>query len=228
MKKLNLAIEHIFHSGFILETEDYLLVFDYYKGDISLKDKKIIVFVSHGHEDHYTKDIFKWEEEFKDIRYVLSSDIDIKSKAEKIYIMDPYEELELDNINIKSFASTDLGLSFLINIEGLSIFHGGDLNWWHWENDPKEEQIRMEKEFKDEINKLKSFNIDIAFMPVDPRLGQAFSLTGEYFIETIKPRYFLPMHFGDNFHISSDFIHRMGDSDTQIVDLTKRNQIIKL
>lgn len=228
MKKLDVRIEHIFHSGFILETQDYLLVFDYYKGDISLKDKKIIVFVSHGHEDHYTEDIFKWKEGFKDIRYVLSSDIDLKSKDENIYIMEPYEDLKLDNISVKSFGSTDLGLSFLIDIDGLTVFHAGDLNWWHWEGDPKDEQLRMEREFKDEINKLKPFDIDIAFVPVDPRLGEAFSLAGEYFINTIKPKYFLPMHFEDNFYISSDFIHKMGGTGTKIVDLKRRNQVIDL
>ncbi len=228
MKKLDVRVDHIFHSGFTLETKDYFLIFDYYKGDISLKDKKIIVFVSHGHEDHYTDEIFKWNENFKDISYVLSSDIEIESKMENIYIMEPYEDLKLDGINIKSFGSTDLGLSFLVNIGDLNVFHAGDLNWWHWENDPMDEKIRMEKEFKDEVNKLIPFDIDIAFVPVDPRLGEAFSLTGEYFIETIKPKFLFPMHFGDNFYVSSDFIHKIGDSHTKIVDLVKRNQIIEL
>lgn len=228
MTNLNVRVEHIFHSGFTLETENHLLVFDYYKGNISLKDKKIIVFVSHGHEDHYTDNIFKWNKEFKDINYVLSSDIDIKTKRENIYIMKPYEELNLDNINIKSFGSTDLGLSFLVNIEDLNIFHSGDLNWWHWENDPMGEKLRMEKEFKKEINKLKDFNINIAFVPVDPRLGKAFSFAGEYFIKTIKPKHFLPMHFGDNFYISSDFINKIGHTKTHIVDVIKENQVINL
>lgn len=228
MEKLNVRIEHIFHSGFTLETENYFLVFDYYKGDISLKDKKIIVFVSHGHEDHYTEEIFKWNKDFKDISYVLSSDIEIIPKEENIYIMDPYKNLKLEDIDIHSFGSTDLGLSFLVNIEGLNIFHAGDLNWWHWEGDPEDEKLRMERGFKEELSKLTPFNIDIAFVPVDPRLDKAFSLAGEYFIKTIKPKYFIPMHFGDNFYISSDFIHKIGDTATKIVDLNRRNQIIKL
>ena len=228
MESLNISIEHIFHSGFTLETENYFLVFDYYKGHISLKDKKIIVFVSHGHEDHYTDKIFKWQETYTDINYVLSSDIEINMDGDNIYIMDTYEELILDDVNIKSFGSTDLGLSFLVNVEGISIFHAGDLNWWHWEGDPEDEKLRMEKGFKDEINKLTPFNIDIAFIPVDPRLDKAFYLAGQYFIQTIKPKYFLPMHFGDNFYISSDFIHKIGETKTNIVDLSKKNQIISL
>ena len=228
MENLNVSIEHIFHSGFTLETENFFLIFDYYKGHIPLKDKEIIVFVSHGHEDHYTDKIFKWQENFKDISYVLSSDVEINLEGDNIYIMEPYEKLNLDNVNIKSFGSTDLGLSFLVNVEGIDVFHAGDLNWWHWEGDPEDEKLRMAKEFKDEIDKLTSFNIDIAFIPVDPRLDKAFYLAGQYFIQTIKPKYFLPMHFGDNFSISSDFIHKIGQTTTKIVHLSGRNQIIDL
>lgn len=228
MKNLNTRIEHIFHSGFTVETKNYLLVFDYYKGDISLKDKKIIVLVSHGHEDHYNKEIFKWNEEYKDMQYVLSSDIDVENNKENIYIMKPYENLNIDGIKVKSFSSTDLGVSFLVNVDNINIFHAGDLNWWHWENDPMEEKFSMEKSFKEEIDKIKNFNIDIGFFPVDPRLGEAFSFGGEYFIKTLKPDYFIPMHFGDNFSIVSDFIHKMKDTNTNIVDLKEKNQIIYL
>lgn len=231
LKDLNVQIEHIFHSGFTLETDEYFFIFDYYKGNICIQDKEIIVFVSHGHEDHYTDEIFKWKEEFKDIKYVLSSDIDISHlhiDKENLYVMDPYEELSLGNVTIKSFASTDLGLSFLVQLKDLNIFHAGDLNWWHWENDPLDDQLKMEKDFKDEINRLINFKIDVAFLPVDPRLNAAFSLAGDYFIKAINPKYFIPMHFGDNFYISSYFIHSMGETDTQIINLTRENQIIEL
>ncbi|WP_353094781.1 MBL fold metallo-hydrolase [Tissierella praeacuta] len=224
MNKLNVKIEHIFHSGFTVETENYLLVFDYYKGNIYLKNKNTIVFATHCHEDHFNSTILEWKNLDKNINYVFSSDIDIK--GEKIYNIKPYEELELEGIKIKTFSSTDAGVSFLINIDNINIFHAGDLNWWCWDDDTEEEKTSMEKAFKEEISKIKDYSIDIAFFPVDPRLETAFSLGGEYFIEEVKPKYFIPMHFEDKFSTTTDFIHKIGDVSTNIVEITHRNQII--
>lgn len=227
MKKLNIRVEHIYHSGFTVETENYFLVFDYYKGDIALVDKNTIVFASHSHEDHYNPKILEWKEKM-DIDYVFSSDIEMKGTDKKIHFMDAYEELNLKGIQIQTFGSTDLGVSFLLSIDGTSIFHAGDLYWWHWEGDTKEDQINAKKSFKEEIERIKGNHIDLAFFPVDPRLEKAYYLGGEYFINELSPKYFIPMHFGDNFHVTSKFIHKMKDTDTHIIELTHRNQIINI
>jgi len=224
LKKLNVKVEHIYHSSFTVETENYFLVFDYYKGNINLRDKKTIVFVSHGHGDHFNPKIFKWQNSTKDINYILSSDIKLDFEDENIHFMNPYETMSLGGVSIKTFGSTDLGVSFLINVDNINIFHGGDLNWWHWENNSIEENLHEEKIFKEEVEKIKGESIDIAFFPVDPRLGTAFYYGGEYFIEEIKPKIFIPMHFGDKFSITSDFIHRMKDNDTNIVEINSSNQ----
>jgi L-ascorbate metabolism protein UlaG (beta-lactamase superfamily) len=226
--KLNVKVEHIFHSGFTVETENFLLVFDYYQGDISLKNKKTIIFSSHSHSDHFNPEILKWSNIRDDINYVFSSDIEIIDSNKRIYKMDPYESLTLDSVNIKTFGSTDMGVSFFVSVDGINIFHAGDLNWWYWNDDTEEEKISMEKSFKEEIKKIEELNIDISFFPVDPRLEDAFSFGGEYFIKIVKPKYLFPMHFGDKFHASSDFIHKIKDINTKIVEITHRNQIINL
>ncbi len=228
MDRLNVTVEHIFHSGFTVETENFYLIFDYYKGDISLKNKKTIVFSTHSHEDHFNPLILGWKDMKENISYILSSDIDVENEDGKIHIMKPYEKLELDNIKIKTFGSTDTGVSFLVNVDNINIFHAGDLNWWYWEEDTKEEKVNMEKAFKEEISKIKNFNVDIAFFPVDPRLGNAFSLGGEYFIKEVNPKYFIPMHFGDKFDTTKEFIHKMKGSSCGIVELNKKNQIMSL
>jgi L-ascorbate metabolism protein UlaG (beta-lactamase superfamily) len=221
-----MKIEYIFHSGFTIETEKYFLVFDYYKGDIELKDKKTIVFSTHDHPDHYNPQILKWHDKNPQILYVLSSDIAVKPDN-NIYIMEPYEELKLYDINIKSFGSTDKGLSLLLELEGKSIFFAGDLNWWYWDDDSEQEKIDMERAFKDEISKIKEHNVDIAFFPVDPRLEENYYLGGKYFIDQIRPSVFIPMHFGDKYEATTNFIHKMKDSSTKVVEITKKNQIIK-
>lgn len=222
-----MKVEYIYHSGFTLETEKYFLVFDYYKGDIHLKSKKVIVFSTHGHGDHYNPVILDWKDKVQDISYVLSSDIDV-NPADNIYKMDPYQVLKLHDIKVKSFGSTDLGLSLLINVEGKNIFFAGDLNWWHWEDDSKEAQLKEEEDFKNEINKIKGSSVDIAFAPVDPRLGDGYYLGGEHVIKELKPKVFFPMHFGDKCEVVPRFINKINDSNVNIVEITKQNEVFEI
>ncbi|MEI3154718.1 MAG: hypothetical protein V8S95_06185 [Odoribacter sp.] len=44
-------------------------------------------------------------------------------------------------MRIKAFGSTDIGISFLIDIDNIRIFHAGDLNNWHWEEESTPEEI---------------------------------------------------------------------------------------
>ena len=48
-----MKITYINHSGFLIETRDCYYIFDYYKGELPHldKEKEVIVFCSHFHED---------------------------------------------------------------------------------------------------------------------------------------------------------------------------------
>lgn len=224
MGKNKLKIEYIYHSGFTVETEKYFIVFDYFKGDITIPDKPVLVFCSHSHPDHFNEDIFKWNLASEDITYILSDDINMAS-MERMRIMGPYEKINFMDFTVDTFGSTDQGVSFLLEIDGFNIFFAGDLNWWHWENDPPEENELMEKSFKYEIEKIKGHKVDVAFFPVDPRLGESYSLGGDYFIENLGPRHFFPMHFGDNFDAVENFINNSSSKDTIIHKVERRNQV---
>ena len=54
-----IKVTYLDHSGFLVELEDAYFLFDYYKGRLPQIDleKKMFVFVSHVHHDHYRKDI---------------------------------------------------------------------------------------------------------------------------------------------------------------------------
>lgn len=224
-----MKIEYIYHSGFCIETDNFFLVFDYYKGKINLSNKKTIIFCSHGHPDHFNPIIFDWTEKQSEISYVLSSDIDYTPDVKaNVYSMNPYESLKISDIIIKSFGSTDLGLSFLIKVDGKSIFFAGDLNWWKWSNDSYEEKQLMEKAFKEELSKIKDNHIDISFFPVDPRLKENYHIGGELFINEIKPNIFIPMHFKDNYYITNDFKRKFSNATCEIIEIKSKNQIIEL
>lgn len=224
MKDLGVKIKYIFHSGFTLETQDHFLVFDYYKGDLKLKDKKTYIFVSHGHHDHLNEDILDLP---GDISYIFSDDIEIESQRD-IHYMKAYKTLKLDNLEIQTFSSTDLGVSFLVKVDGLSIFFAGDLNWWSWNSDTQEERDAMEYLFKKKVKRIEGEKIDIAFFPVDPRLAENYYLGGQYFIEKLHPSYFFQMHFGDNYEKVKPFIHKIGDRGTKVVSIEEKNQIFEI
>lgn len=224
MKNLGVKIEYIFHSGFTVETEKHFLVFDYYKGDLQLGDKKTYIFSTHGHEDHFNPSILDFD---GDIKYIFSDDIEIESERD-ISFMKAYKDIKIDDIEIKTYSSTDLGVSFLVRVDGVSIFHAGDLNWWYWNNDSQKEKDSMEYLFKKKIERMDDERIDIAFFPVDPRLEENYYMGGKYFIDEISPKYFFPMHFGDNYSKNEMFIHKMEDSKTEIVNIEHKNQVFKL
>ena len=55
-----MKITYIHHSSFCVELENSILLFDYFKGELPEfnKDKKLYVFASHFHQDHFDKCIF--------------------------------------------------------------------------------------------------------------------------------------------------------------------------
>jgi L-ascorbate metabolism protein UlaG (beta-lactamase superfamily) len=242
MDSYRIKVNYLYNSGFAVETDNYLMIFDYYKDSVDQGEKDIsngaisennlgigktiIVFSTHSHGDHFNPIILEWCKKRSDIIYVLSSDIELDKKNENINIIAPYENLRIDNINIKAYGSTDIGISILVEVGGNTIFHAGDLNWWYWWDDTKEEIERMETAFKSEIAKINSSNIDIAFFPVDQRLRHNYCLGAKYFIEEAKPKLLIPMHFGDVFETTSRFKDEMKNSSTKVAEITHRGQEI--
>jgi L-ascorbate metabolism protein UlaG (beta-lactamase superfamily) len=232
MERLNIAIRYLYHSGFSLETDNCCLIFDYYQGEVRLPDKKTYVFCTHNHADHYNPKIFAWQDKRPGIQYILSYDLKgdpmVPAGKDNLTFLSPGEERLIEEITVKAYGSTDEGVSFLVNCEGINIFHAGDLNWWHWAEDIPAERVKAEQTFKAEIAKIEGSSVDIAFFPVDPRLDANYYLGAELFIQTIRPRYLVPMHFWDDPHIIGQFRARMQGSATQIIQFIQRGQEIKL
>ncbi|MCT8976123.1 MBL fold metallo-hydrolase [Clostridium sp. CX1] len=214
----------------------------------SIKNKNnVLVFSSHSHEDHFNTEILDWEKINPSIKYLLGSDIPVDFKKSNYYKLSKYEEIifkfkddlphdhknngkihNSSEVYVKAYGSTDIGISFLIRVDGLTLFHAGDLNWWHWKDDSLEERSLAEKNFKLEIEKIKDENIDIAFFPVDPRLEEHYSSGGEYFIKELKPKFFIPMHFGDNCNITKTFAEKVKELPTKVVIINSSGEELSL
>ena len=190
------------HSGFLTETDDMYLLFDYYKGELPEMDpdKKMCVFVSHAHYDHYGKEIFRLREKFGEIRYILSSDISAPQE-EDILSVRPNENVETLGLQIRTLRSNDEGVAFLVKDKDRTIYHAGDLNWWHWDGEDKAWNNNMAANYKREVDKLEGQRFDAAFVPLDPRLGDAFYWGMKYFLEQTHAEAVFPMHCWEDYSV---------------------------
>ncbi|MBZ9633929.1 MBL fold metallo-hydrolase [Clostridium sp. FP1] len=243
MEKIKAKIYYIYHSGFAIKTKNHFLIFDYYKepieNDVTHKPllllspenikqmKNMVVFASHSHEDHFNSSILEWENYNSNIKYIFSSDITINKNKPSYNFIEEGEERTFDDLYVKAYGSTDIGISFLIKVDGLTIFHAGDLNLWRWKEDSLEEQSLAESSFKAHIDKLSEEKlIDIAFFPVDPRLQESYYIGGEYFAKKIQPKLLIPMHFGEEVNITSKFADKMRKQNINAVQIDYSGQEI--
>lgn len=201
---MNLEITHIYHSSFRIENEKVVLFIDVFNNFDQLfipKEKKVYFLATHSHGDHYSDEILNYSKEYN-VNYILSDDIIVKAEN-NITIVKKGDKLKLKEFDLEVFGTTDLGVSFFISLGDINIFHSGDLNWWHWEESELETQLVEEKDYKREIGELVGKQIDIGIVPVDPRLGTGTFLGINYFVELLSPKIIIPMHFSDNFSVTS-------------------------
>lgn len=57
------------------------------------------------------------------------------------------ERLSPAGVTVEALPSTDEGVAFLVTAEGRTVFHAGDLNWWHWEGEDPVWNRNMEADF---------------------------------------------------------------------------------
>lgn len=216
-----MRLTYIFHSGFLLETGNSILVFDYWMDPAHVMEKyldsgkRIYVFSSHFHEDHFNRCVFSWRKDGRDIVYILSKDILKRRRAQKdeadVWLAKGGEWQD-DRIFVSATGSTDSGVSWIVRIENRTIFHAGDLNNWYARfltddyhggviyseefqcdvNPEKEEKLFL-GELKD-IQKL-SDRFDVVMYPIDGRIGNGYTRGGRQFIDRFKVGLFVPMHF---------------------------------
>jgi len=213
-----MKLTYIYHSGFALETNNCVIIIDFFKDSVSMhkgivyddllkSTKNIYVLSTHSHADHFNKEVLRWKESVPDIKYIFSKEI-LDSDNKDIVFLDKLEEYSDNQIRVKAFGSTDLGGSFLIECEGKKIFHAGDLNNWHWDEESTSQEVNnAESAYLNELNILyiETAYLDLAMFPVDFRLGKNYMKGAQQFVDKIKVGLFAPMHFGKDYEKANDF-----------------------
>ena len=207
-------ITYIHHSSFLVETKRCYYLFDYEQGTLPRMDaeKPIFVLSSHGHHDHYNPEIFSMLNKagMQRVYAVLSDDIQPPPKVDPVQVA-PGREYRLPlQQKLTTFASTDLGVAFLIeDPEGL-IYHAGDLNDWVWEEETDAYNTQMTADYRHQMGLLSQAlndkTIDAAFVVLDPRQEQDYARGILYFLEHIRAKQVYPMHYWGQPEIMETFL----------------------
>ena len=196
-----MKVIYLDHSGILVELKDYYCIFDYYKGELPPldKEKDVMVFCSHSHNDHYNPLIFDLLNQ-REMRYqaILANDISDENRLSKIKhrFVKPDEYYQFDGgIQVETLFSNDSGVAFIVITDEGMIYHGGDLNDWYWEGEPEEENRELRTIYHTEIGKIKGRHFDVAFVPLDPRLEAHYADGLLYFLENVDCDAVFPIHY---------------------------------
>ena len=244
-----MKITFIHHSSFLVELNNTILLFDYFKGGQFKswyfngrlpelpKEKDFFLFSSHKHRDHFDMDNLKLASIYPNIHFVFAKDCKMTKKflnnhgyedsiLDQITYVSANQEYQLKDITIKTLRSTDAGVAFHVTAEGKEIYHGGDLNWWHWLGIEDAANEQMAADYKREIDKLQDTHFDVAFVPMDSRQKKYAFLGFDYFFKHVQSELIVPMHMWQNYSYIKKYKDFIGDKNLtkHIIEITKENQ----
>jgi L-ascorbate metabolism protein UlaG (beta-lactamase superfamily) len=202
-------LHYFYNSGWLIETATHVLVFDFIphtETGISLQTleqklqpaisakKNIIIFVTHDHNDHFSKEVLESGRSAK-THYVLGWKYDKAAAHKNTSVLQPGDSLSLPGCTIYTHPATDDGSGFLVKLDDLTIYHAGDHALWVDELlDPFKKELQYVR--------TKAPVIDIAFLPAargmftkcayDSTMEKGLDLS----IDILQPRIAVPQHVG--------------------------------
>ena len=197
-----MRVRYLFHSGFLMETARAYYLFDYFGGDLPRLDpaKPVTVLASHGHKDHYDPAVFSLLRAAgaAEIFAVLAKDIPPRRHPKECEVLRAYagQTYALPHgETLETLLSTDSGVAYLLTADGGTVYHAGDLNDWSWEGESEAEKKQMRGNYRHEIDRLRGRRIDVACVPLDPRLTAHYADGLLYFLSAVDAGRVYPMHY---------------------------------
>lgn len=214
-----MRVTFLAHDGFLIELDTVTLLFDWWKEPLPpLPEQPLLVFASHRHADHFKPEIFQITHTHGEVSFLLGSDFRLTPRNLERWQIAPETAARcrrcgkhdvfdvLPGVTVETFPSTDEGVAWMVTAAGKTIFHAGDLNWWHWPEESREWNRNMEANFKRYTEPLRGRTVDLAMLPLDPRLKEGGFLGPLVFLEQMRVRHFLPMHQWDHMEFTAEFL----------------------
>jgi ankyrin repeat protein/L-ascorbate metabolism protein UlaG (beta-lactamase superfamily) len=196
------VVWYLKNSAWAVRTNQHVLILDYFASQPSpdqpslangriipsdLANEEVLVFSSHEHGDHYDSTIFAWRNQIPKIAYIFGHQPPDLTGYE---YMAPRTERTFGNVKVQTIRATDAGVGFLVEVDGVVIYHAGD----HANG-----VVGLHAPYTDEIDYLSSMgkSIDLAFMPISGcSLGTPESVKeGVYYaLRKLQPKVFFPQH----------------------------------
>ncbi len=209
---MRVKIVYVFHNCFALMFNDKVLVFDYPELlDEKVRDfvrnivrnKELLVMISHSHMDHFSKEFLKLKNYAKRFTCIISRDVGevCNDAGKQCREVSEGEELSLDGILIKVLGSSDLGVSYFLKMNDLKVYFAGDNSDWRRPSLPKEFNkiiwrtfSRVVEELRRDISKL-----DVLFANLCVECNDYGGL-GKL-CKTFNPKLLVPMHLRGNIEV---------------------------
>ncbi|MCL2050140.1 MAG: MBL fold metallo-hydrolase [Lachnospiraceae bacterium] len=235
-------ITYLGHSGFLLEFDKAYFLFDYYTGQIPPlnPDKKLYIFVSHAHGDHYNSKIWTMRKTYPKAYFIVSTDVPLgASQKLRLGLTKPDEKAIIrakadevfrlsDELRVETLKSTDEGVAFIIKYEDKTIFHAGDLNLWTWPGDDGQVNNGRMKRFIAEMDKIKGQAFDVAFFPLDPRQEEACGEGLKIFLDMTETVKLFPMHMWGDFAVIDSYLKKYPVDSSKIMRVEGNGQMFQI
>jgi len=183
-------------------------------------------------------DILRMGEKYPNMKYIFSKDIRISPNfltkhgidpviRERVLFVGADKKYQLDDLNIKTFRSTDAGVAYYVETNGVTMFHSGDLNNWKWDGIGELTNGSQERTYKFQIRKLSNLPIHLAFVPMDPRLGVNQFEGFDFFMRTTEAEYVFPMHMWQDYSGIKTYKNKISNRGMaeRIVEISRENQV---
>jgi L-ascorbate metabolism protein UlaG (beta-lactamase superfamily) len=230
-----MRITWLSHSGFLVEGESAILLFDLFEDPADrvaafLRKRRadpgslrpFFLFVSHVHADHCSPRVLEFARE-PGAFLVLEDEAaerllgrgDAAGDARRgVVRLGPGATVRLGGagrpvaasapavLEVATFGSTDRGVSFRVRLDGRTLFHAGDLNDWYWEEESTAAELvadeaafdRIVEEIRVAEQAAGDAPLDVAFLPLDPRLGAHATRGPLRFVRRLPTTLVVPMH----------------------------------
>jgi ankyrin repeat protein/L-ascorbate metabolism protein UlaG (beta-lactamase superfamily) len=223
-------IWYLGHCGYAVKTQKHLLVFDYWprgaapetpclaNGHVDpseIADLDVTVFATHDHADHFDSTIFDWAKQVKHITYVYGFKPEESPQARETgyrgpayTFIGPRETKKVGDLEVATIAANDAGVGFVVQADGLTLFHAGDHAGW----------AEGEKQgYLDEIDYLadKGLAMDLTFINVTgchAHNPDALKEGNLYTIGKLSPKAVFPTHGVDRESVYAEAAKAIADA----------------